>query len=631
MIAQSIIEWLTFEPGDATGFLPFSGLLASSPTVNGWAGWLGIGLPAAGLLFLVFVLMIQRDRIARRSAVLASLVTGLGSARTVLEAARCIAQAAEASFGFQSFTFSRAGAERGSSTTILAIDHDGAKTREITAPARLHEPLSRLVLAEGSLLIPSLGKDPRYEKLDPGNESALDTSLMGVPLMNEGRALAIITVQASRDRFYRQEHLEELEALASYGSATLERIAAREEVDRLNRELRQHLEELQVLFNSAPVGIAVSKDVDCLEVSGNPAYTALFGPVSHLRKLNGNGADSPRIFRDGTELSPDEAPMRVAARQGRSVPAEELEVRWPGGRTIQCYASASPLYADKSEVRGALGIFLDISGRKEAEREIVRLNAHLEQRVQDRTVQLESINKELEAFSYSVSHDLRAPLRSIRGFSEVLLERYSQNLDERGRDYLHRVCDSCHHMDRLIEDLLKLSRVGRKELQPAKIDLAAMARDLIAELRKSDPEREVEVLIAPELPAYGDPRLLGVVMDNLLRNAWKFTRDQAHPRIEIGAVAGSEPTFYVRDNGAGFDMAYTDKLFGVFQRLHSPSDFPGTGVGLATVKRIITRHNGKVWADATPNQGAVFYFILPEIPEPLPAPMQIRAGEHATL
>jgi len=236
----------------------------------------------------------------------------------------------------------------------------------------------------------------------------------------------------------------------------------------------------------------------------------------------------------------------------------------------------------------------------------------LEQRVKERTAQLEALNKELEAFSYSVSHDLRAPLRSIRGFTEVLLERYSANLDDRGREFLRRVCESSQHMDRLIEDLLKLSRVGRAELKWQPIDISNLARSIVADLRKAEPGRQVKVNIASELRAVGDERLVRVALENLLRNAWKFTGKQPAPSIEVGAAANGERAFFVRDNGAGFDMGYATRLFGVFQRLHTASEFPGTGVGLATVQRIVNRHGGRVWADSKVNEGATFYFTLPQ-------------------
>lgn len=243
--------------------------------------------------------------------------------------------------------------------------------------------------------------------------------------------------------------------------------------------------------------------------------------------------------------------------------------------------------------------------------ELQRLNEDLERRVRERTAQLEAINKELEAFSYSVSHDLRAPLRSIRGFSEVLLERYSKQLDSTGQEFLRRACQSSQQMETLIEDLLKLSRVSRSELQRQQVNLSNMAESIATDLMKSDPQRDAQIVIEPGLEARGDERLLRVALDNLLRNAWKFTSKQPHAKIEVGISDGPPLAFFVRDNGAGFDMAYSTRLFGVFQRLHTVSEFPGTGVGLATVQRIINRHGGRVWATGEVDHGATFFFTLP--------------------
>jgi signal transduction histidine kinase len=255
-------------------------------------------------------------------------------------------------------------------------------------------------------------------------------------------------------------------------------------------------------------------------------------------------------------------------------------------------------------------IWKEFSGQKQRGGAGDRANQELERRVQERTAQLEAINRELEAFCYSVSHDLRAPLRSIRGFSEVLLERYGPKVDARGQELLRRVCESSQIMDHLIEDLLKLSRVTRVEVQRQPVNISTLAEATAHELRESDPSREVEFEITPGLKTNGDERLLNVVLDNLLRNAWKFTSKRTKALIEVGSTEGPEPAFFVRDNGAGFDPEYAGKLFGVFQRLHSPHDFPGTGVGLAIVQRIISRHGGRTWATGEVDQGATFFFTL---------------------
>ena len=243
-----------------------------------------------------------------------------------------------------------------------------------------------------------------------------------------------------------------------------------------------------------------------------------------------------------------------------------------------------------------------------ANEQLEKANRDLENTNRD----LEGANKELEAFSYSVSHDLRAPLRSIDGFSQILLEDHAQGFDEEARGYLARVRASSRRMALLIDDLLNLSRVTRSVLRHQTVDLSALAREIAAEIQKSRPDREARFVIAEGLVAFGDASLLRVALENLLGNAWKFTSKKEVATIEFGAAPyeGGDVAYYVRDDGAGFDPRYAEKLFGAFQRLHGAEDFEGTGIGLATVARIVHRHGGRVWAEGAVGEGATFFFTL---------------------
>jgi signal transduction histidine kinase len=291
----------------------------------------------------------------------------------------------------------------------------------------------------------------------------------------------------------------------------------------------------------------------------------------------------------------------------------ELEFRFVGtGSANGWLLGRGRLYRDDEGRPIRLeGVGFEVTVQRCAQQELVRLNRELERQLVERTAQLEAVNKEFEAFCYSVSHDLRAPLRSIRGFNEVLLERYTEKIDEKGREFLRRASESSRLMNDLIESLLKLSRVSRCEMSRRPVDLSKLAQGIAEELSASDASRTVQIEIMPGLETVGDEHLLRIVLENLLRNAWKFTARCLRPLIHFGFVPAPKAAFFVRDNGVGFDPAYADRLFGVFQKLHSSREFPGAGVGLTCVQRIITRHHGGVWATGEVDRGATFYFSLP--------------------
>ena len=295
------------------------------------------------------------------------------------------------------------------------------------------------------------------------------------------------------------------------------------------------------------------------------------------------------------------------------LPAEEFRIVRRDGeeRIIQCAGTGER--DARGVVTALIGYVQDVTERRRAEAEIQKLNAELEERVEERTAELRALNEELEAFSYAVSHDLRAPLRAIDGFSHIIVEDESEALSEAGRENLTRVRTSAQRMGQLIDALLALSRLSRQELNIGRVDLSGLARGILAGLREQDPARHVRAQIAEGCTAVSDADLIDVVLTNLLGNAWKFTSERDAASIEFGETSvDGERVFYVRDDGAGFEAAYAGQLFQPFQRLHPAEDFPGTGIGLATVRRIAARLGGRCWAEAEPEKGATFYFTLPE-------------------
>lgn len=301
----------------------------------------------------------------------------------------------------------------------------------------------------------------------------------------------------------------------------------------------------------------------------------------------------------------------------------EFTLQAAGGGLVPVQVSARA-----PEARPAAGFCLvitDLTELKRREEEIRELNARLERRVAERTAALTIANRELEGFAYSVAHDLRQPLRGLDGFSLALLEEYGSKLDEQARDYLRRIRAGAVRMGQLIDDLLKLANIARSEVHKERVDLSALTLAVVSNLRKSDPGRPVELSIRPGIEVEGDPRLLRVVLENLLGNAWKFSAQRHPARTEFGAVEhDGQKAYFVRDSGAGFDMAYVGKLFAPFQRLHGAKEFPGSGVGLASVERIIRKHGGKVWAEGAVDKGATFYFTLGEAVESRQLKVQSR-------
>lgn len=355
------------------------------------------------------------------------------------------------------------------------------------------------------------------------------------------------------------------------------------------------------LFEKASDGIFyLSTNRKLVEV--NHAFAQMHGySVEEMRNTNLRELDAPETSR--------QFPERMRRVMEGEVFTFEVEHYHKDGHVFPLEVTASVITVGDEQY--VLAFHRDITERKRAEAEIRKLNLELEERVIQRTAQLENTNKELEAFSYSVSHDLRAPLRGIDGWSQALLEDYHAQLDEQGKQYIERVRSETQRMGYLIDDMLKLSRLTRAEMIREQVDLSALAQGLADRLRETEPSRKINFDIQSGLSAQGDARLLEAMLANLLSNAVKFTGKREQSQIEFGQTESQgRRVFFVRDNGAGFDMAYAKNLFGAFQRMHKLSEFPGSGIGLATVQRIIHRHGGQVWAEAEVDHGAIFYFTL---------------------
>ncbi len=366
-------------------------------------------------------------------------------------------------------------------------------------------------------------------------------------------------------------------------------------VDRMGRMVLVNT-ETERLFGYAGhelVGRPVEVLVPVRLRTDHTGHRARYFDDPHRRPM-GSGLELAGMRKDGVEF-----PVEVSL--------SPLEV---GRRSL-----AMAAIRDISERRRLERIRREVRERRRAAREIRRLNAQLEQRVAERTAQLEAANRELEGFTYSVSHDLRAPLRQVDGFAQLLKEAVGTDLSPQASHYLQRIVEGTRNMGRLIDDLLNLAQVGRQAMQPRRTNLDAIIAEALRDLQADTALREIVWTVAPVSDAECDPGLMRIVFTNLIANAVKYSRPRRPARIEIGRTAvGGRTALFVRDNGVGFDMQYADKLFGVFQRLHAADEFEGTGVGLATVRRIIHRHGGEIWAEAAPDRGATFYFTIGGFP-----------------
>ncbi|VAW77189.1 Sensory box histidine kinase [hydrothermal vent metagenome] len=368
---------------------------------------------------------------------------------------------------------------------------------------------------------------------------------------------------------------------------------------RLESERRYH-----ALTRIAPVGIFRT------DVAGNCIYT-------NERWCQIAGMDSEQALGEGWSMAlhPEDRQRVIdewyLATKTHVPFYTECRFQRPDGTVSWLLVRATAEPGVQGSVIGYVGTITDISRQKKIEDELRIHRSHLEELVSERTHAMEVANRELEAFAYSVSHDLRAPLRAIDGFSHALEEDCADTIGDLGRDHLRRVRAASQRMGRLIDDILQLSRMARGDMQWADVDMSKLACTVIDRLREAEPERDVDVRVMPGIQTRGDKALLGVLLDNLIGNAWKYTSKKEHAFIEMGVLEQDDAlVYFIKDNGAGFNMRYSNKLFGIFQRLHKADEFEGTGIGLATVERIIHRHNGRVWAESEVDKGATFFFTF---------------------
>ncbi|MGA2419921.1 MAG: ATP-binding protein [Candidatus Acidiferrum sp.] len=375
-----------------------------------------------------------------------------------------------------------------------------------------------------------------------------------------------------------------------------------------NDELQESRETLRLAHRAGKIG-SWDRNIATGDTTWSPELEELYGITDNV------GQYSSEFWL--SFVHPDDVPAIKAALarsfQAASPYAVDFRITRRDGQRRWLSARANVVTDASGRPNRLVGITLDITELKLAAEKIRALNASLEARINERTKELLSANKELESFSYSVSHDLRAPLRTIDGFSMALLEDCGGQLDETCQGHLQRIRSAAQRMGTLIDDLLHLSRVTRTQLNAQAFDLSAMVANVVNKLRATQPERSAACKIQPALFATADAQLLRVAIENLINNAWKFTSKRSDSLIEFGTTQkDGEDAFFVRDNGAGFDPANAGRLFGAFQRLHGPAEFPGTGVGLATVQRVIHRHGGRIWAESSLDHGATFFFTLPQ-------------------
>lgn len=439
-------------------------------------------------------------------------------------------------------------------------------------------------------------------------------SELALPLISRGKPLGALTIQSSQGGAFSNEDIETFQTMADQLANAIQNARL---YDQLEKELEERKRaEMQVRQLNAELEERVERRTLALKASEEKFRALADNNPLRIRRYDRDGR---YLYANLVSNEPDFEPEQIIGKTIREVVANpeltEMAERcikqvFETGQPMQTeyqydensYALwyLAPEFGPDGEVISVVTTTLDISERR-----------HMEDELRARTLELQASNRELESFSYSVSHDLRAPLRALDGFSRILLDDFHDSLPEDGKGYLNRIREAAQHMAQLIDDMLRLSRITRAEMSHDPVNLTEMAHRILETLRRDEPIRNVQANVQEGLLANGDEGLLRMVTENLISNAWKFSAKTDPTKIEVGkTLIDGKETFFIRDNGVGFDMAYADKLFAVFQRLHSPGEFPGTGVGLAIVQRVIHRHGGRIWAKSEPGKGATFYFTL---------------------
>jgi len=451
-------------------------------------------------------------------------------------------------------------------------------------------------------------KGPLYhlcnvQQLYPNAQLLVDMrvdSFIGAPLLDSNnRTIGLIEILDSKPMNLQQQLTEILEIFSARAAVELER-------DKIHRRLENTRQKLALHVQQTPLGVIEWDPCFCV-TDWNPAAEKIFG----YSKQEALGKTATELIIPDESLSHVNATWQALLENHGGTRSTNSNIT-KNKTNITCEWYNTPLVADNGEVIGVASLVSDVTKRINTEIELEVHREHLEELVEQRTMELTNINQELESFSYSVSHDLRAPLRHIDGFSQVLQEDYAKQLDEEGQQQLQRIRNSAQRMGQLIDDLLVLSRVSRGNIEREPLNLSSMAQDIFNKLQHYDTDRKVSISIQSKILATADHRLIHVLLENLIGNAWKYTSKIDHANICFDAKINEkdETVFCLRDNGAGFDMKYAERLFTAFKRLHSDREFEGTGIGLATVQRIINRHAGRVWATAEIGKGAAFYFTL---------------------